>query len=165
MSAIKRFFLSLRIFLRTFAPPEKITPIKRNETRGLITELSRRYGFEPNFSARQKFVRTNIELVKSRVRGVYRLYSGDDLVYIGASCDEIRGRLLDQFRETYERPNRKPNKIAQQLHNTEASFDWLFTAFPGWVEELYLLEHELETGSLPRANTNKRSNLLWKCPY
>ena len=141
-----------------------MTKSKRIETRRMIRQLARDHGFSSRFSKRSPLSLGGLARVP-RGRGVYRIYSHHDLVYIGASCSDIRNRLNSHLESSLEGSSISNAELSATLSEGSCEFDWLITPFPGWIEEFHLIECEEDEGAIPVCNTHKRSNLLFRCPY
>jgi hypothetical protein len=83
--------------------------------------------------------------------GVYRVYDGDELVYIGATTrkeEGLRGRLKDHLRGS-----KSDRELADFIASGEASVEWYACQAPGWLEDYELIEYRESHGQqLPRFN-------------
>jgi hypothetical protein len=135
-------------FLRTMLVDARDTSSKRrHKTARQVTRLAELRRWDSLSSSRCECSVTTIRTAPP-VPGVYRIYDGDELVYIGATTRKggLRERLKDHLK------GQEPNKdLADFLASGKASVEWYACQAPGWMEDYELTEYrEAHERRLPR---------------
>jgi hypothetical protein len=86
----------VRVLIATWKYPEKMSVEQRQRTVVLIKRLAELDRLDTSVSGRYEFSPGTIDKVPY-MRGVYRIYEGNELKYIGASCTDIQWRLRQHY--------------------------------------------------------------------
>ncbi len=97
-----------------------------------------------NLSTRYSFSPTGFGFISPSQIGVYYLFSGDELIYIGSSETSIRQRLLRHY-----------TGVEGQCTRHATSWTYEATVSPRYFEEMRLNEFRLRNGRLPRCNDRR----------
>jgi hypothetical protein len=157
----------VRVFFAAWKYPDQMSAEQRQRAIDLIKKCAELDGLDTFVSDRYEFSSEIIEKAP-RERGVYRIYEGNELKYIGASCRSIQDRLSKHY---YSGRNfaagnvdKARNKgLADLIASGRAIVEWYVCPFAGWVEDYELTEYCEEHGQPPPLNYQRRSGLIEKC--
>jgi hypothetical protein len=152
----------VRALIATWKYPEKMSVEQRQSTAILIMRLAQLDRLDTCVSDRHEFSPGTLDKVP-RMRGVYRIYEGHELKYIGASCRGIQWRLRQHYHASRDR-DKAPNKgLADLIASGRASVEWYVCPFAGWMEDFELTEYCREHGQPPCLNRQRRGGLVPRC--
>ena len=164
MTRLQIPILWLRATIATLKRAEELNGEQRLRAVELITRLGQSYGWNLSLSPRRKLTREILPSVP-RTRGVYRLYQGDQLTYVGVACESLHRRLRQHWNASH-RDNPPDRELAEFIRAGRASAEWYVTPLPGWMEDYELTQYcEQHAGHPPEFNHMCRGGKVWHAPY
>jgi hypothetical protein len=142
----------LSVWWRTLKPPDEMSEEARQGTRQAIQALAKRLGWDPSLSAKCKFSREGVRQAP-KLMGVYHLYVGEELVYVGSSTVNLNQRLRRHLWHSHS------DGIHRLIESEEAELKWYISPFCRWMERCDLHKYRLQYGSLPIHNRNMPGDL------
>jgi hypothetical protein len=138
----------LKAFFSTLEYARCASPERRQKTAQLIMRLAELRGWDVFASDRCEYSLATVDKAPP-VAGVYHIYDGDELVYVGAVCRKggLRERLKDHLKD-----KKSNSDLADFVAAGEASVEWYACQAPGWMEDYELTEYKKQYRRLPRFN-------------
>jgi hypothetical protein len=162
MRWFRKSIVHLRAIVAVWRVPERLTAEQRQRAIALIKRFAELDGLDTSISERYLFSSEILDKIP-RQRGVYRIYEGTELKYIGASSRNIQRRLKRHWSASLDVDRAKNKGLASLIASGQADVEWYVCAFAGWMEEYELIEYCSEHGQQPYLNRHQRSNLLKRC--
>jgi hypothetical protein len=148
---MRRLLLAIayvRAFFSTLQYARYMVAERRRKIAQQVMRLAKLRGWDVLASDRNEYSLATV-CKAPPVGGVYHIYDGDELAYIGAVCRRggLRERLKDHLK------NRESNRaLVDFIASGEASVEWYACQAPGWMEDYELTEYREKHGRLPRFN-------------
>jgi len=156
MTPFHKLLVHIQAFLLTLAPSESMSEARRELTVKRIGQLAQLRGIDNSVALRVPLTREAVRQLPKN-GGVYRVYEGDELRYIGVSGRNIRRRLRRHVRRSEESDWIERREL-YLLISSGANFEYYLTPYPGWMED-----HELTAYDHPEQllNRQKRGNRVF----
>jgi hypothetical protein len=135
----------LSVWWRTLKNPDEMSEEARQGTIQSIQALAKRLGWDPSISTRHKFSPEEVRQAP-KLTGVYHLYIGEELVYVGSSKATLHQRLRRHLWHSHS------DGIHRLIESGQAEVEWYVSPFCRWMERCDLHEHQSQYGSLPIHN-------------
>jgi hypothetical protein len=148
----------IRVFFGTLEYARYMSPERRQKVAKLVKELATLRGWDIYASDRREYSFYDIEAAPQK-DGIYRIFDGDELVYVGAAWGErgLRARLKAHLWESESNTD-----LATFLASGDATLDWYLCQVAGWMEDYELTEHQtMYGGLLPRYN-NRQADAVFR---
>ena len=152
-----KFFLKApiiytRVWIATSKDPKYIPPNNQQKTITLIEKFAQKLGWDTSLSDRVTFTRENIKIVPQQ-SGVYRIYAGEELKYIG-KAKNLRRRLTGYLSSCHN------ENLANLIASNESFMEWYVCPMSGWMECYEHTKYIEKHGRLPEFN-RIRGGDLW----